>query len=89
MIEKRFLKTGKMFSNKKTEKALKQSEMMAVPVGKKLHRTITNRWRQELEYGKYNDITKKDMEDAIKKVYKDMPALKRYALKYLNEVWKD
>lgn len=88
VIEKRFLKTGKMFSDKKTKKVLKQSEMMAVPVGKKLHRTITNRWRKALPYGDYEKITKEKMEDAIKKVYKDMPALKKYALKYLNEVWK-
>lgn len=79
-----------MFSNKKAKKVLKQSEMMAVPVGKKLHKTITKRWRDQIKYRyAYQTLTKAEMKDAIKEVYKDMPALEKYALKYLNEVWKD
>ena len=88
LIEKRFLQCGYMVSNQKTKKRLLQSQMMAVPVDKKLHRIITNRWRKEIKYKyAYQRLTKKELEDAIKKVYRDMPALKRYALKYLYEVW--
>lgn len=36
----------------------------------------------------YSIITKAEMLKAINKVYYDMPALKKYAIKYLNEVWK-
>lgn len=87
VIEKRFLQISR--HNKHAFKGVKAADMMAVPIEKKLHRTITNRWRRELPYGKYKDITKKDMRKAIGKVYEDMPALKKYALKYLNEVWKE
>ena len=87
IIEKRFLKTGKM---KNGTKPLRQSKMMSVPLEKGLHREITNRWREEFPYGcKYKDITKEGMKKAIEKIYEDMPALKKYALKYLNEVWKE
>jgi RHS repeat-associated protein len=86
LIEKRFIKTGKL---KNGAKKLVQSKMMAVPISKKLHKTITKRWRKEFKYGyDYSKITKKQMKKAIKNVYKDMPALKKYALKYLEEVWK-
>lgn len=87
VIEKRFLQINRY--NNKAFKGIKETKMMAVPVGKKLHRTITNRWRRELPYRQYKNITKKDMIKAIEKVYEDMPALKKYALKYLNEVWKE
>ena len=90
LIEKRFLQCGNLVSNKRTKKRLLQSQMMAVPMDKKLHRIITNRWRSEIKYKyAYESLTKKELEDAIKKVYRDMPALKRYALKYLYEVWND
>lgn len=88
LIEKRFLQCGCMVSNQKTKKRLLQSQMMAVPVDKKLHRIITNRWRKEIKYGvNYTTLTKQQIIVAINKVYYDMPALKRYALKYLYEVW--
>jgi hypothetical protein len=37
----------------------------------------------------YNKITKTQTRRAINTVYKDMAALKKYALKYLDEVWKE
>ena len=90
VIEKRFLKSGKMYIDKRKKKLLKQSKMMSVPLEKNLHRKITNEWRKAFEYGNsYKDLTKGEMKKIIKKVYKDMPALKRYALKYLEEVWED
>ena len=90
VIEKRFLQSGKMYSNKKLKKKLIQSKMMAVPLEKRLHQKITNRWRKQFQYNYgYKKITKAQMIIAINKVYYDMPALKRYALKYLEEVWED
>lgn len=90
VIEKRFLKSGKMYIDKEKGKVLKQSKMMAVPLEKNLHKKITNKWRDAFKYGiDYEKLTKEKMKEIIKDVYEDMPALKKYALKYLEEVWKD
>jgi len=88
LIEKRFLNIKK--GGKKVFKNVTQGKMMAVPISKGLHQKITNRWRDVFPYGMdYNKITKTQMRRAINTVYKDMPALKKYALKYLDEVWKE
>lgn len=86
LIEKRFRNIGKM---KYKGKKVSAGRMMAVPMSKSLHRTITNRWKKEIPYGvDYKNISKARMIRAINNVYYDMPALKKYALKYLDEVWK-
>ena len=85
IIEKRFRWTGKL---KYKGKKISARKMMSVPMDKSLHKVITKRWRQEIKYGiDYTKLTKAQMRDTIKRVYHDMPALKKYALKYLNEVW--
>ena len=61
---------------------------LSIPLEKELHKTITQRWRKAIPYGtNYSALTKKDIKKAIKEVYKDMPALKKQALKWLKKVW--
>lgn len=44
---------------------------------------------KNIPYGTdYKKLSKTDLKKAINNVYKDMPAMKKYALKYLDEVWK-
>ena len=87
LIEKRFLKTKKF---KVDGKYVKAKDMMSVPLSKELHKEITRRWREVHQYGKpYGTLDKSTMKYYIEKVYKDMPALKEYALKYLNDTWVD
>lgn len=90
LIEKRFLKTGYMWQKGKYGNIkLLETKMMSVPISKSLHKTITKRWRKEIPYRyNYSSLSKDRMIKAINNVYYDMPALKKYALKYLNEVWK-
>lgn len=86
IIEKRFLQTNKMYNN---GKKLTQGKMLSAPLSKELHLTITNRWKKNIPYGTdYKKLSKTDLKKAINNVYKDMPAMKKYALKYLDEVWK-
>ena len=86
IIEKRFRNTGKL---KYKGKKISAGSMMSVPLEKSLHQKITKRWRKEIPYGTdYTKISKTRMRIAINRVYYDMPALKAYALKYLDEVWK-
>lgn len=81
IIEKRIL-------NENTTGKLTQSKMMSVALSKDLHREITNRWRKCLPYGSnYGELTKAEMKKIIGNVYYDMPALKKYAKKYLDEIW--
>ena len=86
VIEKRFLKSGRFISK---GKKITKGKMMAVPIDKKLHKVITARWKKAIPYGtNYKNVSKAQMRKAIGKVYKDMPAMKKYALKYLEETWK-
>lgn len=85
IIEKRFRNTGKL---KYKGKKISAGSMMSVPLEKSLHQKITKRWRKEIPYGTdYTKISKARMIKAVNNVYRDMPALKAYALKYLDEVW--
>lgn len=62
---------------------------MSIPLTKELHQTITNRWRKAIPYGtNYSKISYSKMEKSIKEVYKDMPELKKQALKWLKQNWK-
>lgn len=85
IIEKRFRNTGKLIYK---GKKVSVGQMMSVPLEKSLHQKITQRWRVAIKYRKnYKNLTKAEMRKAINYVYRDMPALKAYALKYLDEVW--
>ncbi len=87
IIEKRFLAITK--NGKRVFAGLTQGKMLAVPMSKSLHKVITKRWREKFKYGyKYNTITKAQMKSAINYVYRDMPALRAYAIDYINEVWR-
>ena len=80
LVEKRF---SKLFKKVKTD------DFLSVPLSKELHRTITNRWRNCFPYGtNYSKITKTQMRNAIKKVYKDMPQLLNETLKWFEKNWK-
>lgn len=88
IIEGRFLQIKNI---KVPGKKLKQqvSNMLCVPIDKELHREITIRWRNAIPYkSDYEKLTKQDMIVAINTVYKDMYALKRYARRYLDKIWK-
>lgn len=80
LVEKRF---SKLFKKVKTD------DFLSVPLSKELHSTITNRWRNCFPYGtNYSKITKTQMRNAIKKVYKDMPQLLNETLKWFEKNWK-
>ena len=73
IIEKRF---GKL--------KLKGNDYPAIPISKDLHRVITNRWRKEIPYGTdYKKLNKKTLIKAANQVYKDMPELRKVAIKIL------
>ena len=64
-------------------------DYLSIPLSKELHQKITNRWRKYFPYGTdYNIITKDKMKKAINEVYKDMPQLKKEALKWFEKNWK-
>lgn len=61
-----------------------QSEIASVAIDKKLHQTITKRFRQACPIGTdYSRLSKKQLRNIVKKVYRDMPALKKIALEEL------
>lgn len=81
IIEKRF--QSKLF------KGVKEANFMSIPLSKEVHQTITNRWRKAIPYGTdYSKISYSKMEKAIKEVYKDMPELKKQALKWFKQNWR-
>ena len=81
IIEKRFKDLFK--------KCASTDMFMSVPLTKELHKTITQRWRQEFKYGyKYKNITYTQMKKAIENVYRDMPELKKIALNWFEKNWK-
>ena len=80
LVEKRF---------KKLFKGIDVKDYLSIPLEKELHKVITKRWRKILPYGmNYKKITKKQMEKAIKEVYKDMPQLLEETLKWFKRNWK-
>ena len=75
IIEKRF---GKL--------KLKGNDYPAIPISKDLHRVITNRWRKEIPYGTdYKKLNKKTLIKAANQVYKDMPELRKVAIKIIEK----
>lgn len=61
-----------------------QSEIASVAIDKKLHQKITKRFRQACPTGiDYSRLSKKQLKKIVKKVYRDMPALKKIALEEL------
>ncbi len=77
IIEKRF---GKL--------KLKGNDYPAIPISKDLHRVITNRWRKEIPYGTdYKKINKKTLIKAANQVYKDMPELRKVAIKIIEKYY--
>ena len=62
-----------------------KNEMAAVAIDKKLHKIITKRFRAECPPGTdYSKMSRKKLRNIVKKVYRDMPALKEIALKELS-----
>ncbi len=77
IIEKRF---GKL--------KLKGNDYPAIPISKDLHRVITNRWRKEIPYGTdYKKLNKKTLIKAANHVYKDMPELRKVAIKIIEKYY--
>ena len=77
IIEKRF---GKL--------KLKGNDYPAIPISKDLHRVITNRWRKERPYGTdYKKLNKKTLIKAANQVYKDMPELRKVAIKIIEKYY--
>ena len=77
IIEKRF---GKL--------KLKGNDYPAIPISKDLHRVITNRWRKEIPYGTdYKKLNKKTLIKAANQVYKDMPELRKVAIKIIEKYY--
>ena len=89
LVEKRF---RKLFKNCHVD------DFLSIPLGKELHKTITNRWRnlhkkdryfKYFKYGSnYTKITYTMMEKAIKEVYKDMPQLLDETLDWFRKNWR-
>lgn len=81
LIEKRFKSLFKKVKN--------TDDYLSIPLTKDLHKKITKRWRDQFSYGtNYRKITKNQMRNAIKKVYKDMPQLLDEALEWFEKNWK-
>ena len=88
LIEKRFFP---LFSSK-------AGDFLSIPLTKELHQIITNRWRnlhkisdifQNFAYGSdYTKITYELMVEAVKQVYRDMPAVLDEVLEWLSENWR-
>ena len=77
IIEKRF---GKL--------KLKGNDYPVIPISKDLHRVITNRWRKEIPYGTdYKKLNKKILIKAANQVYKDMPELRKVAIKIIEKYY--
>ena len=77
IIEKRF---GKL--------KLKGNDYPVIPISKDLHRVITNRWRKEIPYGTdYKKLNKKTLIKAANQVYKDMPELRKVAIKIIEKYY--
>ena len=74
------------------------NDFLSIPLAKKLHKTITKRWRnlhktnryfKYFKYGaRYMNITYTMMEKAIKEVYKDMPQLLDEVLDWFRKNWR-
>ena len=70
-------------------KGIKVDDYLSIPLDKNFHKIITKRWRDIFPYGmKYKKITKSQMKNAIKKVYKDMPQLLNETLKWFEKNWR-
>jgi hypothetical protein len=86
LIEKRF-SAGNYVKVTDTDKWL------SIPLDKKLHRKITKRYRKAFRYkrfgekGHYN-LTKKEMKLICKKVYHDIPELRKLALDHVDQIFK-
>ena len=67
---------------------LKGNDYPAIPISKDLHRVITNRWRKEIPYGTdYKKLNKKTLIKAANQVYKDMPELRKVAIKIIEKYY--
>lgn len=75
MIEKRFAPSFNYSSNK----------WPCVALSKEVHRIITNRFREEWGYGGRKHLTKSELKALVNRVYRDMPELRRIALKQIDE----
>lgn len=66
----------------------------AVAIDKDVHKIITKRFRDAYEYNTkrksnhYSKLRKVDMQNIVKEVYKDMPELRKAALKQINEQYR-
>jgi hypothetical protein len=75
IIEQRF---SKLFGEK-------VGHMLSVALTKEQHQIFTNRWRQVIGYGKdYLSLTKKELLNAVQKVYYDAPELLEIAKDVVN-----
>ena len=71
-----------------TMKGLNKNRALSVPMTQALHRRVTADLRKKIPYGTdYTKLKKSKVQEAIRYAYRDMPALRKYALKYLNSVW--
>lgn len=68
--------------------SLKKDNYPSIVLTKELHQVITNRWNAVLPRGKKHSLTKKNMINAAEKVYKDMPELKKVAVKTIKRYYK-
>ena len=63
--------------------------MLSLPLDRKLHRRITNRWRKLVPYGTSGvNISKKKMLSYCRQVYHDMPQLRKAATSYVKKYWR-
>lgn len=90
IFEKRLLPGINAHLKPGIKKKMSQGRMLSIPLEKKFHNEITQRWKKEIPYNKklYKNLTKKDFIKAANKVYKDMPELRKVAIKWINEVMK-
>ena len=69
------------------------NEYPSIPIKKSLHNKITKRWAKVIKKRKkgsnYKDISKKELLQAARTVYHDMPELKNVATKIINQYYKN
>lgn len=90
IFEKRLLPGINAHLKPGIKKKMSQGRILSIPLEKKFHNEITQRWKKEIPYNKklYKNLTKKDFINAANKVYKDMPELRKVTIKWINEVMK-
>ena len=66
---------------------LKRSEYPSVALSNSLHKEITRRWKIVLPRNKkkYEHLSKRQMLRAVKRVYYDMPELRKIAIKTIKK----